>query len=272
MDEQERKQLIKATFNTVAPGYDNPGLAFFARAAAVLPEFFNFRGDERVLDVATGTGQAARALARHVPRGRVTGVDFSAGMLGRAREHAAQQQLHNIEFREMDMQAMAFAPRSFDAANCSFGLFFVEDMEGLLRHIAAQVRPGGAVVACSFYDTSFLPLGDLFFERLEKFGIQRPPVGWKRICTEEMGMDLFRRAGLASVRAERRDLSYTLRDAEQWWDIIWYAGFRGLVNQLAPDALTEFKREHLDDIGRHATRDGIPLSVQIVFTTGRAQA
>jgi hypothetical protein len=124
------------------------------------------------------------------------------------------------------------------------------------------------IAACSFYDTSFLPLSDLFFNRLEKFGIERPPVGWKRIATEEKGAELFQRAGLTNVRAERRDLSYALRDADQWWDIIWYAGFRGLVNQLAPDALTQFKREHLEEIASRATNEGIPLNVEVVFTRG----
>lgn len=271
MNEQERKQHIQATFNTVAPGYDNPGLRFFAQAAAVLPELFQFNGHEHVLDVATGTGQAMLALAPHLPRGRVTGIDFSEGMLARAREHAANRKLRNVEFIAMDMQAMSFAPRAFDAANCSFGVFFVEDMEALLRHIAAQVKPGGSIVACSFYDTSFSPLSDLFFERLEKFGIQRPPVSWKRIATEEKSAQLFQRAGLADVRAHRRDVSYRLRDVDQWWDIIWYAGFRGLVNQLAPDALTQFKREHLEEIGTHATNEGIPLNVEILFTKGQAR-
>lgn len=269
MNDTERKQHIQKTFDTVAPGYDRPALRFFANAAAVLPELFKFRGDEQVLDVATGTGQAARALACHVPRGRVTGVDFSEGMLAQARTHAAAQNLSNTEFLFMDMQAMTFASRRFDAANCSFGLFFVEDMDGLLRHIAAQVKPGGTVLACSFYDTSFEPLSDLFFDRLEKFGIARPPVAWKRIASEEKGAALFKRAGLIDVHAQRRDLGYHLRNAEEWWDIIWFAGFRGLVNQLAPDALTEFKREHLAEIGARSTAEGLKLDVEIVFTQGR---
>lgn len=272
MDEQERKQHIQKTFDTVAQGYDRPALRFFANAAAVLPEIFQFQGDEQVLDVATGTGQAARALACHVPRGQVTGVDFSQGMLAQAREHAAAQNLSNTEFILMDMQAMRFAPRRFDAANCSFGLFFVEDMHGLLKHISAQVKPGGRVLGCSFYDTSFEPMSDLFFNRLEEFGIARPPVAWKRMASEEKCTALFTAAGLTEVSAQRRDLGYQLRNADEWWDIIWFAGFRGLVNQLAPDALTEFKRVHLAEVNARCTAEGLKLNVEIVFTQGRVAA
>ena len=272
MNEQERKQHIQKTFNTVAEGYDRPALRFFADAAAILPELLQLQGHEHLLDVATGTGQAARALARHVPRGHVVGIDFSEGMLDVARAHAARQGLRNIDFTPMDMQSMTFAPRTFDGANCSFGIFFVEDMNTQLKHIATQVKVGGTVLACSFYESSFLPLSELFFARLEKFGIQRPPVAWKRIATEEKSSALFQLAGLASVKSQRRDLSYQLTDAEQWWDIIWFAGFRGLVNQLAPAQLTQFKREHLAEINDIATPDGIPLKVEILFTQGRVGA
>lgn len=62
MDEQQRKQLIQNTFNTVASGYDNAAMRFFQKAAQCLPGIFNFRGNEQVLDVATGTGRAALAM------------------------------------------------------------------------------------------------------------------------------------------------------------------------------------------------------------------
>jgi len=66
-----------------------------------------------VLDVGTGTGRAALALAR---RGaRVTGVDASAQMLGVARERAAAEGLR-VEWLEGDAHALSFADRSFDAA------------------------------------------------------------------------------------------------------------------------------------------------------------
>ena len=89
MDEQQRKQQIKNTFNTVSEGYDNQALRFFMNSAHQLPAIFGFKGNEHILDVATGTGIAALELARAVPQGKVTGIDFSEGMLTQARSKAS---------------------------------------------------------------------------------------------------------------------------------------------------------------------------------------
>ena len=67
MNEQEMKLNSQKTFDTVSPGYDNSALRFFEYAAQGLPAIFDFRGNERVLDVASGTGTPAAAIAPHVP-------------------------------------------------------------------------------------------------------------------------------------------------------------------------------------------------------------
>ena len=157
MDEQQRKAQLKKTFDTVAEGYGTTGMEFFHHAAAHLPRIFKLKGHEHVLDVASGTGIAATALAPHLPRGKVTGIDLSEGMLAQARARAQSQALDNIELHPMDMQNIGFDNAHFDAANCSFGLFFLPDMQSLLQHIASKVKSGGQVVACSFYQGSFGP-------------------------------------------------------------------------------------------------------------------
>lgn len=86
MNEQERKDLYQKTFDTVAAGYDNPAMRFFVNSVPPLIDLLDLDGNEKILDVATGTGHAALELARHVPRGEVCGIDFSKGMLAKAEE------------------------------------------------------------------------------------------------------------------------------------------------------------------------------------------
>lgn len=268
MDEQERKSMIKQTFNTVAEGYDNRALRYFADSAYHLADVLSLKGDERLLDVATGTGSNALVLAQHLPAGHVTGIDFSAGMLSQARAKAEGASIHNIAFIEMDMQQLAFPDGHFDAASCAFGIFFVEDMVGLLKHIASKVKKGGRVGITSFYDSAFHPLAELFFNRIEQFGIERPAVSWKRVSSEEKSTALYASANLGDVRVVRKNLGYYLSSADEWWELIWYAGFRGLVNQLAPQDMERFKRAHLQEIQQLASSDGIWLDVEVLYTTG----
>lgn len=268
MDEAQRKAQIQQTFNTVAEGYGTTGMEFFHNAAAHLPDIFTLQGDEHLLDVATGTGIAVAALAPTLPRGKITGIDLAEGMLAQARVRAQSLGLDNIELHCMDMQQIDFEDGHFDAANCSFGLFFLPDMLSLLQHIASKVKTGGQVVACSFYQGSFEPNIDLFLARIQRYGVAPPPLTWKNISTEEQFHALFTSAGLRDVQVHRHDIGYPLSDAEAWWRVIWYAGFRGLVAQLDESQLVQFKQEHLAEIARPKNERGIPLNVEALYASG----
>ena len=269
MDDAQRKAQIRKTFDTVAEGYGSHGMQFFHHAASHLPGIVRLRGNEHLLDVATGTGIAACALAPHLPRGKVTGIDLSEGMLAQARANAAAKGLANYETHVMDMQDIRFEDGRFDAANCSFGIFFLPDMRGLLRHIASKVKPGGRVVASSFYEDAFQPNVDLFLARIQGYGVAPPEFTWRAISTEDSFHALYAEAGLRNISVTRRDIGYFLSDAEAWWRIVWYAGFRGLVAQLSETDLERFKREHLAEIAALRTPQGIPLRVSALFASGR---
>jgi ubiquinone/menaquinone biosynthesis C-methylase UbiE len=265
---EEQKNLIKETFNTIANGYDSGPLRFFSHSAAHLTTLLALRGDERVLDVACGTGHASLAMAARLPRGTVTAVDFSAGMLAQARRKAAAQGLSNIEFLERDMQALELPPASYDLAVCTFGIFFVEEMEAQLTHIASMVKPGGRVMLTNFQESYFHPLKELFMARLLAFGVEAPPQPWRRIAHEEGCRNLFVQAGLTDIRVESKNVGYHLAQTEEWWEIVWNAGFRRLVNRLTSTEQARFKQEHLAEIEVLKSAQGIRLDVGVLFSGG----
>lgn len=268
MSEQERQKIIKETFNTVAEGYDSAALRFFATSARLQAACFGFKGNERVLDVATGTGNVALILAQAVSQGHVTGIDFSAEMLNQARLKAHAQNLSNVDFVEMDMQAMSFPNGHFDAAASAFGIFFVDDMQKQLSHITSKVRSGGKVCISTFYDNAFSPLVDIFITDIQAFGVEQPPLAWKRVSSESQCVALFKSTGFRDILVTRSDVGYYLRDAQEWWDIIWYAGFRSLVNRLSERDRNEFKAKHLHHVSELATEKGIRLDVEVLHTLG----
>jgi ubiquinone/menaquinone biosynthesis C-methylase UbiE len=269
MDQEKMKAQVQKTFDTVCEGYDCSALRFFHNAAAKLPQLFNFNGDEQLLDVAAGTGTPALACAAALPHGRVTAVDFSAGMLAQAEAKALAAGVENIAFRQMEMSAMPLAEASFDAANCSFGLFFIEDMLGTLQHIASKVKPGGAVVTTHFLEGSFEPLSELFREQISSYGVEPPPYGWMRLGTEALNRELYRQAGLEDIETFRFDVGYRFDSADEWWEVVWNAGYRGLLAALDEGSLARFKAEHLERIAALDEGDGIPFHIEVVITRGR---
>jgi len=271
MNEQERKKMVRDTFNTVAPGYDRPALRFFSESADFMAGFLNLEGNEHVLDVATGTGCAALAIAQRIPGGRVTGIDFSEQMLAQARSKAEALNLENTSFVQKDMQMLESTDESYDAATCAFGIFFAPDMELQLREIAKNVKTGGKVALTVFHDEAFLPLVETFFARLKQYGVEIPPLLWQRIGTEAKLTALFQGAGLKDIRVNRKNLGYYLKDTEEYWDVIWYAGFRGLVNQLSERDLEVFKAEHLKEVQAISSKSGIWLNIDLLFAIGQKE-
>ena len=268
MDEQQLKTVLKQTFDTVSNGYDGKALRFFPESAKNMAEILDLRGDEQVLDVACGTGHASLAVAASLPKGRVTSVDFSAGMLAQARRKAMSLNIGNIDFAEQDMQNLQFPHKTFDAAVCAFGIFFVMDMEAQLAHIATKVKPGGRIMISNFQEGYFHPLKDLFITRLTGYGIQEPPQAWKRIANEAGCRQLFETAGLTDIRVVQKNVGYHLASAEEWWDIVWNAGFRRLVARLSQQDQERFKQEHLEEIGKLRTDKGIWLDIGVLYTVG----
>ena len=263
----DHRTLLKNTFDAVADGYDGHTLRFFAAAAVHMADRLDLRGDEHVLDVACGTGHVTLALARRLGLGRVTAVDFSAGMLAQARRKAADAGVLNIDFVERDMETLDWKA-VFDAAVCAFGLFFVEDMDAQLRRVARTVRPGGKVMTSNFAEDYMEPLRSLMMARLAQFGVAPPVQHWLRIAQPHGCQALFSSAGLEDVQVEQRELGYFLASPEEWWDVIWNAGFRRLVGGLSPADQASFKEQHLAEVQALRTPDGIPMNVGVLFTTG----
>lgn len=268
MDQTELKAMYKNTFNTVSDGYGHSSMRVFSESARRVPAYLNLNGREHVLDVATGTGYVALTLAGELPDGHVTGIDFSKGMLSQAEKNRDGQGIANVTFREMDMEAMDFKDRHFDAAVSAFSIFFVTDMKKQLNHIMRKVKDGGVFLMTTFSENAFAPLVNLFVDRLNAYGINVPNLAWKRVATKEQCAALFEESGFRNVRSEHTECGYFLKDASDWWYIVWNGGFRGLVNQLSPQDFQKFKEEHLAEVDGLGTAQGIWLDMGILYTVG----
>jgi demethylmenaquinone methyltransferase / 2-methoxy-6-polyprenyl-1,4-benzoquinol methylase len=103
--------------------------------------------DERVLDVATGTGLVARELRRRYGC-RVVGLDQSEQMLSRARPLVGSVYEQVVRG---EAEQLPFADGEFDALTFTYLLRYVDDPAATMRELARVVRPGGRIAMLEFY-------------------------------------------------------------------------------------------------------------------------
>jgi demethylmenaquinone methyltransferase/2-methoxy-6-polyprenyl-1,4-benzoquinol methylase len=128
---------------------------------------------DRVLDVATGTGDLALELAARVgPEGEVVGIDFSERMLELARAKAAAAPATRdvaVRFERANALALPFAADEFAAATVGFGARNFAELERGLEEMVRVVRPGGRVVVLEITTPTRPPLStflEVWFDRV----------------------------------------------------------------------------------------------------------
>jgi SAM-dependent methyltransferase len=184
------------------------------------------RGDEAALDVGTGAGTLALALAPLV--GEVVGVDLVPELLDSARAGAPS----NVTFVEGDATALPFESFTFDLACSRRTLHHVGRPELALAELARVMRPGGRL----FVDDQIAPLDPLEAFELDRFERRRDPSHHRTLSDGDF-RDLFAANSLVLVKSKRfthrRELDY-------------YLGLAGCTGEAAEmvKALSPGDREH----------------------------
>jgi ubiquinone/menaquinone biosynthesis C-methylase UbiE len=175
-----------------------------AEAADILP-------DERVLDVACGSGNATLAAARRA-WGNTVGLDYVPGLLDRGRERAAAERLE-IEFLEGDAENLPFEDASFDVVLSTFGVMFAPNHQRTAAELLRVCKPGGRIGMCNWTPQGYT--GQMFATTVKHAppppGVQ-PPTLWG---TEDHLRDLFGDE-ITEMSIEPRELVFRYRSADHW--------------------------------------------------------
>lgn len=140
---------IKTSYARWAPIYDRTfgAVTHVGRRATV--GYINSLGIEQVLEVGVGTGLALPHYAANL---RVTGVDFSDDMLGKARTKVKGLGLSHVrELRQMDARTLDFPDNHFDAVAAMHIVSVVPEPERVMAEMARVVKPGGKVVIANHF-------------------------------------------------------------------------------------------------------------------------
>ncbi len=160
------KEKVVGMFNSIAPTYDflNHFLSLnidkvWRRKLVKLVAPYK---PERILDVASGTGDLAIALNKLKPSG-IVGVDISEGMLEVGRKKIARKGLSNvITLLYGDSENLPFPTNSFNAVTVSFGVRNFAHLDLGLSDMCRVLKPGGVVAVLEFSMPRRFPVVQLY--------------------------------------------------------------------------------------------------------------
>jgi ubiquinone/menaquinone biosynthesis C-methylase UbiE len=180
--------------------------------AEQLFESLDVHSTERVLDVATGSGNAALAAAR---RGcEVIGIDYVPSLLERARERSVAEGVQ-ARFEEGDAEVIPFEDASFDVVTSVFGAMFAPNQEQSAAELARVTKPGGRIGLVAHTPEGFIgQLFKLVGSHVPPPAGLRSPVLWG---TEARLRELFGDR-IAELTTAKRHLTFRYRSPAKWID------------------------------------------------------
>jgi ubiquinone/menaquinone biosynthesis C-methylase UbiE len=233
-------------------------------AAEVAPSY-------RVLDVSTGTGEAALMSLPIVGiSGLVIGVDISPAML-----EAARDRLDEASFLPVaaDGQSLPFKDGCFDAVTCQLGLQFFPDPTRGLVEFRRVLRAGGCVAACVISTPNRAPMWGILADTVARFLPQQREALHLSFALADPGRleSMLASAGFREIHVERETREATMESFDEYWDPI-EAGV-GSIPQAYLALAEEDRRSVRDEVKRRLAQfesEGkLRMSVEMFIGSGR---
>lgn len=230
---------------------------------------------ERVLDVGCGTGPAALAAGFAAgARGNVMGLDLSAPLLARAREHAEARGCTNVEFVQADAQVEPLGVDRFDVVISQFGVMFFADPVAAFANLAVATRPGGRLAFVCWRGLAANPWLGVIRDAVANGRALPPPpentAGMLALADRDRVVSVLTAAGWSDVVVAPVDLPYVMGSLD---DAISGAASVTMVKQ-ALDTLDDDGRAAAlaslrDALAAHEGPDGIVLPSGVWIVTAR---
>lgn len=187
---------------------------------ALLAELDAVPGD-KVLDLASGTGEPALTLARRQPHVEITGIDAADGMVRVAQKKVAVERLSNIGFTTMAAEHLGYDDDSFDRILCRFGMMLFQDPLQGCREMHRVLKPGGrfalAVWSTPETMTTMRWAMQVFKDRVPEE--HQPPID-KVTSLGHPGIldELLTKAGFADFQIKPQRFDYQYASFEEYWN------------------------------------------------------
>lgn len=225
-DDRQFKRDRRQDWENVAEGWQKWYMTFEYGAHKMsdrLMDMAEIKPASKVLDIATGIGEPAIAVARRVgSKGYVMATDISLQMLSIAKQRAVSENLEGIiEFKEGDAAKIDLPELTFDAALCRLGLMFLDDLDTALFNIHKSLVRGGRFATSVWATSEKVPQLSLAMNtvRRELNFPSLPPHGRPgpfSLADENILKDSFVRVGFKDIQIERISVPFEFDSAETY--------------------------------------------------------
>lgn len=238
-------------------------------ASELLCEAVDLQAGQRLLDVATGSGNTALAAAR---RGaEVTGIDYVPLLVARGQARAEAERLP-VLFQQGDAEHLPFPDAAFDVVLSTFGVMFAPDQEQAARELLRVCRAGGTIGLAAWTPEGFsgqnFRITGAYLPPLP--GLQ-PPTRWGT----EAGVASLLGTGLTALHVTRRHVVFRARSAQQYVALTrTYLGpVMTTFASLSPEAQVALERDLIANIQHFNQAGSETMSVpaeylEVVATKG----
>ena len=150
---KDKKEFVKYIFNDISETYDflnhflSCGVDIIWRNKFI--KSLNFSNHDKVLDVATGTGDVAFAIRKKY-KTEIIGLDLSVNMLEKAKQKSKKYKIDDISFIEGDAENLPFNDNTFDKLVISYGLRNLGNCERGLSEFYRVLKPNGKIGILEF--------------------------------------------------------------------------------------------------------------------------
>lgn len=226
------------------------------RLAELFLDFAGTKAGESDLDVGSGTGSLASALAARIGNGTVQGIDFSPAFVSYATAHNTDPR---ISFRVGDACAMPFGDQTFDRVLSLLVLHFVSNAAQAVSEMRRVARPG-ATAAATVWDARGGYIANRMF--WDTAAVLDPEADKRRARNYTRPMTLpgelgraWRAAGFVDVEETTLTIRMEFASFDDYW--LPYLGKQGPAADYV-ETLTPNERDRLHDDVRRAYLDGAP--------------
>jgi SAM-dependent methyltransferase len=238
---------------------------------AVLKAAEVVRGD-RVLDLATGTGEAARmALSVVEPSGLVVGADISQAMLEAARNRLGRDLFCPVA---ADGQALPFSDGTFDAVVCQLGLQFFPDATRGLEESRRVLRTGRCAAVCVIGTPDQAPMWGVLADTLSSYlPTQRETLHLSfALANIERLTSLLGAAGFRDVVVQRETRRGIMESFDNYWaDVEVGVGMMPQAYRALPEPSRRLVREEVQArLSTFESGGKLVMDIEMLIGAGRA--